>query len=187
MSVVLRVAWSTMLWICAAFTNSAVTLSVYPAITSLIKSVDAGEGNPWNDTYFTPVACILLPNVYYYMGRLTASWFPFPTNETRHGGHIIFLASLARVMFVPFFMLCNASPNNRVVSPVLIHSDAAFYVGMLLCSLSGSHIEAVCMMFGPKTLPDPERQSIAASVMVAWLVTGMAVGAALSSVWVMLL
>ena len=97
------------------------------------------------------------------------------------------LASLARVAFIPFFILCNASPHNRVTSSVLIHSDAVYIGGMVLFALSGSHIESLSMMFGPKVLPDPEQQSVAASVMVAWLVIGMAVGAALGSVCVMLL
>lgn len=184
---VLGVAWVTKVWIGAVFTNFVVTLAVFPAIASLIKSVDAGSGNPWNDIYFTPVACFLLYNVFDYVGRITAGWFPFPTNETRGGGYIILLASLARVVFIPFFILCNASPSNRVVSSVLIHSDAVYGVGMVLFAWSGGHIGALCMMFGPKLLPDPEQQSIAASVMVACLVIGLAVGAALSSVCVMLL
>ena len=62
--------------------------------------------------------CFLLYNVFDYMGRITAGRFPFPTNETRGGGYIILAASLVRVVFIPFFILCNASPNNRVVSSV---------------------------------------------------------------------
>ena len=58
---------------------------------------------------------------------------------------------------------------------------------MVLFAWSGGHLGALCMMFGPKLLPDPKQQSIAASVMVACLVVGLAVGAALSSVCVMLL
>lgn len=69
----------------------------------------------------------------------------------------------------------------------MIHSDAAYAVGMVLFGWSSGHIGTLCMMFGPKLLPDPELQSIAASVMVACLVIGLAVGAALSSICVMLL
>ena len=58
---------------------------------------------------------------------------------------------------------------------------------MFLFAWSGGHLGSLCMMFGPKLLPDPKKQSIAASVMVACLVVGLAVGAALSSVCVMLL
>lgn len=40
---VLGVAWVTKVWIGAVFTNFVVTLAVFPAIASLIKSVDAGS------------------------------------------------------------------------------------------------------------------------------------------------
>ena len=42
-SAVLGVAWTTKVWIGAVFTNFVVTLAVFPAITSLIKSVGAGS------------------------------------------------------------------------------------------------------------------------------------------------
>ena len=42
-SVVLGVAWTTKVWIGAVFANFVVTLAVFPAITSLVKSVDAGN------------------------------------------------------------------------------------------------------------------------------------------------
>ena len=74
-----------------------------------------------------------------------------------------------------------------ILFQILIHSDAAYVVGMVLFAWSGGHLGALCMMFGPKLLPDPKQQSIAASVMVACLVIGLAVGAALSSICVMLL
>ena len=186
-STVLQVTWTTKMWIGAVFFNFVVTLAVYPAITSLIKSTNAGSGNPWNDIYFTPVECILLYNVCYYVGCITAILCPFPTHETRGGGYIILSVSLVRVIFIPFFIFCNASPNNRVMSSVLIHSDAVYGVGMVLFAWSGSHFGTLCMMFGPKLLPDPQQQSIAASVMIAWLVMGLSVGAMLSSICVMLL
>ena len=42
-TVVLGVAWTTKVWIGAVFANFVVTLAVFPAITSLVKSVDAGN------------------------------------------------------------------------------------------------------------------------------------------------
>ena len=42
-SAVLGVAWTTKVWIGAVFTNFVVTLAVFPAIASLIKSENAGS------------------------------------------------------------------------------------------------------------------------------------------------
>ena len=45
-SAVLGVAWTIKVWIGAVTTNFIVTLAVFPAITSLIKSVSAGSVSP---------------------------------------------------------------------------------------------------------------------------------------------
>jgi equilibrative nucleoside transporter 1/2/3 len=70
---------------------------------------------------------------------------------------------------------------------VMVHSDLAFAIGVALFGWSGGHIGALCMMFGPKLLTEPEQQSIAANVMVSFIVLGLAVGAAFSSLCIMLL
>ncbi len=84
----------------------------------------------------------------------------------------------------------SSDTQNEPVSPtlkVLVKSDPAFVIGVALFAWTGGYIGSVVMMFGPKHLPDGQSQSIAASVLVSFLVLGLAFGAALSSVCVMLL
>jgi len=95
--------------------------------------------------------------------------------------------SLARFVFIPLFLFCNASPYNRSLTPVVFDNDFIYLLIMLTFSLSTGYVGAICMMFAPKALKTPEEQGAAASIMVSFLVLGLAVGSVLSQFTVMLL
>ncbi|RUS91485.1 hypothetical protein EGW08_000809, partial [Elysia chlorotica] len=71
---IFRRIWKHCISICLVFW---VTLSVFPAICSLIRSSQVVD-TPWTVTYFTPVVCFLLFNVGDFMGRLSTFLFKFP-------------------------------------------------------------------------------------------------------------
>ena len=52
-------------------------------------------------------------------------------------------------------MFCNVSVNNRETN-ILIHSDAAYIVLMVLFGISNGYIGNIAMMFGPGTVKDPK-------------------------------
>ena len=70
---------------------------------------------------------------------------------------------------------------------VLIDSDAAYLIFMIIFSISNGYIGSVVMMFGPKMLQSGEDQGRAASLLVSFLVTGLAAGAFMSQLVVNLL
>lgn len=174
------------IWILAVFVCFLVTLAVFPAITVLVRSTSYGQGNAWGDIYFIPVGCFLVFNIGDYMGRILASVVQWP-KATNFGSLFILGLSLVRLAFIPLFLFCNASPENRSVTQVHFYSDTAYLVLMVLFSISNGYIGSICMMFAPKMLSTGPEQGQAASLMVSCLVLGLAVGAALSGFCVQLL
>jgi len=193
------------IWILAVFVCFFGTLIVFPAITVLVKSTGSKNAttvfqqlpqngttvatpteNTWSDTYFIPVGCFLLFNVGDFVGRTLAGVIKI--NWATHFGSVCLLGlSLVKLAFVPLFLFCNAAPSNRSVTSVLIDSDAAYLIFMIIFSISNGYIGSVVMMFGPKMLQSGEDQGRAASLLVSFLVTGLAAGAFMSQLVVNLL
>jgi len=155
------------------------TLSVFPSVIVLISSQYSSDpSNIWANIYFTPVTCFLLFNCGDYLGRILASWIKCP-GPGRLGENVTLVLSLARIVFIPLFMLCNAAPSVRTI-PVFFTTDADYYALMVMFSLSNGYLGNLCMMMAPKTSSVKEEQEKIASLMVAVLVMGIGLGSALS-------
>jgi len=172
------------IWILAVFLCFLVTLAVFPAVAVLVQSTD--KGNAWSDKYFIPVGCFLLYNIGDYVGRMFASLVKWP-KATNFGGIFILLLSIVRLAFIPLFLFCNAAPKNRILTEVYFESDAAYLVFNAILAVTNGYIGSIALMFGPKMLERSEDQGRAASILVFFLVMGLAVGAAISSYILLLL
>ena len=181
---VLKITMEIWVWILAVFLTFVVTLACFPAVAALVQS--KSENKIWAQTYFLPVGCFLLFNIGDYLGRLGQSLVQWP-KATPAGGWIVLAMSVARIAFLPLFLFCNASPKNRHYTSVVFDSDAVYLVLIVLFSLSSGYIGSACMMFAPKMLPPGQQQATAASLMVSFLVFGLAIGAALSKCAILLL
>lgn len=153
-----------------------VTLALYPAVAVLVRSVERGHGNAWNDVYFTPVACFLLLNVGDYVGRFTAGLIPLPSCCSPKVW--TFVLSVLRMALVPLMMVCNAQPRSHL--PVLIDTDGGFIGLMALLALSNGYLSTLCFAMAPRSV-SVEEQETASSLMAAALGIGLALGGALSS------
>ena len=94
-------------------------LSLYPALLRLAEPVH--EAAAWA-TYFLPVGVFLAFNLLDFFGRLLASWLHWPP-ASEAGTTLCLAASVARFALVPLFLVCNLSPEDRHLTPVLIKSD----------------------------------------------------------------
>ncbi|KAL0180627.1 hypothetical protein M9458_023033, partial [Cirrhinus mrigala] len=54
---------------------------------------------------------------------------------------------VARVIFVPLFMLCNVQPRYNL--PVYFSHDGWFIGFMILFAFSNGYLASLCMCFGP--------------------------------------
>ncbi|XP_067877597.1 equilibrative nucleoside transporter 2-like [Heterodontus francisci] len=158
--------WKLAIAVCLIFT---VTLSVFPAITAHVSSHT--EQGKWRE-YFIPVCCFLLFNVMDWLGRSVTACSTWPQKD-----NLLLLFVLARVVFIPLFMLCNVT--DRAYLPVLIPHDGWFILFMLLFAFSNGYFVTLCMCYAPKKV-SPRNAETAGAVMAFFLALGLALGAALS-------
>lgn len=119
------------------------TLSVYPAITVLVKSVNHGNGNKWNDVYFLPVLNYLLFNTGDYVGRILSGWLKLPNNKPK----LVALLSVLRIGFVPALLFCNITQKHPL--PILIHSDEIFIALMACFAITNGYIANISCIYAP--------------------------------------
>jgi len=55
---------------------------------------------------------------------------------------------LLRVVFIPFFMLCNVKPSTR--SMPVVFNDYVYCVGSILMALTHGHFCSLVMMYAPR-------------------------------------
>jgi len=171
----LATAWKYLLSVLLIFLSS---LTVFPSVTVLVESQYKSSGDAWANIYFTPVTCFLFFNTGDYLGRILASLIKLPGRDTT-GQNLTLILSSLRLLFIPLFMLCNASPETRQL-PVFFATDADYYALMAMFSFSNGYLGNLCMMMGPKTSNDTVEQERIASMMVAVLVLGIGLGSGLS-------
>ena len=155
-----------------------ITLAVFPAVTVLVESQYLPDQTTWAVKYFTPVTCFLFFNTGDYVGRLISTAMQWPSRTPR-GSYMVLGLSLARLVFIPLFMLCNAAPTKRIL-PVVFHSDAVYVLFMIVFALSNGYLGNMCMLQGPKTSGSSEDQEATAMLLVAFLVLGTGTGSFLS-------
>ncbi|KAM8841840.1 equilibrative nucleoside transporter 1-like isoform 1-T2 [Synchiropus picturatus] len=160
--------WSVALSVCFTFT---ITIGTFPAITADTRSTLAAESS-WN-VYFIPVCCFLFFNLSDWGGRSLSALCTWPGMDS----WLVPALVVARVVFVPLFMLCNVQPRFQL--PIFFHHDGWFILFMVLFAFSNGYLASLCMCFGPKKVLPHEAES-AGVIMAFFLTLGLALGAGLS-------
>lgn len=160
--------WVMALSVCFAFT---ITIGTFPAVTVDVQSY-AADGGAWGK-YFIPVSCFLFFNVFDWAGRSLTAVCMWPGKDSKLLPGLL----LARVIFVPLFMLCNVQP--RLNLPVYFTHDGWYIAFMILFAFSNGYLASLCMCFGPKKV-DPSEAETAGAIMAFFLSLGLALGACLS-------
>ncbi|OXB76602.1 UNVERIFIED_CONTAM: hypothetical protein H355_014493 [Colinus virginianus] len=148
-----------------------VTIGVFPSITAKV-STSLGKENKWG-LYFIPVSCFLIFNVFDWTGRSLTALFTWPGKDSC----LLPVMVVLRVIFIPLFMLCNVQPRNHL--PVIFSHDAWYIIFMIFFSISSGYLASLCMCFGPKKVLAHEAET-AGAVMAFFLTLGLALGAAIS-------
>ena len=91
-----------------------------------------------------------------------------------------------RFVFLPLFLFCNIRPTDRSMTWVMMESDSAYIIIMLLFSVTNGYVGNICMMSGSQVV-QPEEGGTAASLMVAMLGIGLGLGAFLSNFFAQLI
>lgn len=159
-------------WLAAAvFMCFAVTM-FFPVFTAQIVSNMPPDEAPrlFQPASFIPLA-FLLWNAGDLSGRLS-TLLPF---SLRDRPVLLFVVSVARLVFLPLYMLCNVRGRGAVVP-----SDVFYlFVVQLGFGLTNGWLGSSCMMAAPEWVEDGEREATG-GFMGLNLVAGLTVGSLLS-------
>ncbi|XP_030044702.1 equilibrative nucleoside transporter 1-like, partial [Microcaecilia unicolor] len=161
--------WPMALSVCFVFT---VTIGVFPAVTADARSTIAADTSAWSG-YFIPVSCFLLFNLCDWAGRSLTAVCMWPGKDSI----LLHILVIARIIFIPLFMLCNIHPRQYL--PVFFSHDSYYIVVMIVFAFSNGYLASLCMCFGPKKVLAHEAET-AGAIMAFFLSLGLALGAAFS-------
>ncbi|MED6244268.1 hypothetical protein ATANTOWER_001851 [Ataeniobius toweri] len=151
-----------------------VSITVFPAVSSGIQSVNLDSGSPWATTYFVPLTSFLLYNVADFCGRQATAWVQIPGPTSR----VLPALVLCRSVMVPLLMFCNYQPRDHLHT-VLFSNDVYPVIFNCLLGLSNGYLGTLPMIYGPKVVPR-ELAEATGVVMSFFLTLGLAVGSAFS-------
>ncbi|CAJ0954306.1 unnamed protein product, partial [Mesorhabditis belari] len=147
-----------------------VTLTIFPNIMVFIRPyLKGGEYNfLLPESQYINFCVFLLFNVFAFLGSLTANQVQFPKPEG------LWVATWARVLLIPFFMLCNFRPETRTWG-VWFESYYLYIVGAILMSFTSGYLSSLGMMYAPRVV-EKSKGRIAGMMAAFFLILGIVSG-----------
>jgi solute carrier family 29 (equilibrative nucleoside transporter), member 1/2/3 len=160
-------------WLAGAiFLAFAITM-FFPVFTQQILSVRPVDSAP---RLFAPSSFIPLAFLFWNSGDLLGRLLPaIPALSLSHRPRLLFFLSLARIIWIPLYFLCNIKGNGAAIS-----SDFFYLVFVqLLFGITNGYIGSQCMIAFAEWV-DVEERPAAGGFMSLCLVAGLSVGSLLS-------
>ncbi|XP_013908043.1 PREDICTED: equilibrative nucleoside transporter 3 [Thamnophis sirtalis] len=151
-----------------------ISITIFPAVSSSIESVNKFSGSPWTDKYFIPLTSFLLYNFADWCGRQSTAWVQVPGPRSKWLPTMILL----RTLFIPVFMLCNFQPRVHIANVVFAH-DVYPMVFVVFLGFSNGYLSTLSIIYGPKVTPK-EQSEAAGVLMMLFLQVGLALGSGFS-------
>ncbi|KAI5779734.1 nucleoside transporter-domain-containing protein [Geopyxis carbonaria] len=171
-SVSLLVLLRKLRWLAFAIWLSFTVTMVFPIFTQSILSTRPLASNParvFQPDVFIPLG-FLLWNVGDLSGRLACGFPGLTTASPR----VLALAAVARIVFVPIYLLCNVKGAGARVE-----SDLFYWIVQLAFGASNGWIGSCCMMAAPSFVEEEEREACGGFMGLA-LVVGLTTGSVVS-------
>ncbi|KAI1294163.1 Equilibrative nucleoside transporter 1 [Halotydeus destructor] len=149
-----------------------ISLSIFPAVLADVKPLDGVI----SEKYFSSTVCFLLFNLSAMLGNLMVNDSIPKIPPTK-----LWIAIVARVIFIPFFLYCNYLPDKRSW-PVVIETDAIFALGVAIFALSSGYLSSLCMVYAPKSVAS-EHAPIAGMMASFSLMMGILLGLSSSFIY----
>lgn len=162
-----------------------ITLSVFPSITSAIRSVQLPSSPASIHPLLFTAIHFLVFNIGDFIGRYLPSIRRLQIWSSRR--HLYM--ALSRTLFVPLFLLCNVerpSLTTPVTKIPVINSDILFFLILFIFGLSNGYTGSLVMMAAPSREHNfrlkhrPEDVDTAATIAQFCLVGGLAIGSFMS-------
>lgn len=180
---ILYVTYQIWAYAFSIFLIFVVTLSLFPAVLTNIRSVsyhsDEPEEHPWSDCLFVPLMCFLVFNTSDLTGRVIPQWIIWPRNN-----YILLILTISRIVFIPLLLMCNHKGSNDEI--ILFKNDIYPIVFNALMGLSNGYLATLCMVLAPHSV-DSRNAERASAIMSFCLSSGLTIGAFLSFVMLTIL
>ncbi|RCN32700.1 Nucleoside Transporter [Ancylostoma caninum] len=149
-----------------------VTLAVFPAV--LAGTTPNGKGEPWNSAIprelYPGITVFLNFNLMAAIGSTTANFVQFP------GPKLLIYPVAARLLFIPYFMLCNYNVEDRVM-PVWFKNEWFFILGNVVMAFTSGYFSSLAMMYAPRVVQSSYAKT-AGMAGALFLITGIMCGVA---------
>ncbi|GAU96052.1 hypothetical protein RvY_07553-2 [Ramazzottius varieornatus] len=143
-----------------------VTLSVFPNIM-----VNVQRYSMLDDEYFRPVITILNFSVFAFIGNL----IPFACSAP--GPRYVWIPILARIIFFPFFLMCNYNEiGYERRFDVWFTNDYVYAVGGMLLAVTSGYFSSLAMMYASSKVKDSRLAPMAGQLAGFFLVLGIFAG-----------
>lgn len=154
----------------AAMFTFVVTLSVFPSLTVFLRSqYQCQSPSRFHNDLYVP-QFFLLYNLGDFSGRIVAGKF-----QVLKAGTVVY-AALARVVFIPLFLLCN-NANSQL--PIVFVSDMWPICFMIAMAFTNGYVASSSMMLGPSLVDSPDK-NLAGTIMIFCLTLGLMLGSVMS-------
>jgi equilibrative nucleoside transporter 1/2/3 len=139
-----------------------VTLLLFPAVLGKVSS-------PYNfaGEYFGSVFCFLSFNLFGSLGNLLIDYIP------KVPARFLWIPTLARVAFIPFFLYCNFDADNR--TSVVLFGDWIYSIGVAFFAITTGYFSSLAIYYAPK-LVEAEHASMAGMMSSFSLMVGIMTG-----------
>lgn len=149
------------------------SLSVFPPLLVQMQSIhNCSDSYRSFQDLWIPLLFLIF-NLGDFLGRVSAQYWPKTSFITAHN---IWIFTSLRIFIILGMFFCKIDHTQL---PVLFPFDAAPIILLLALGFSNGFYANLCMMFGP-TLVEPEDGSLAGTIMVFCLCTGLLLGSCLS-------
>ncbi|XGW29400.1 hypothetical protein V3C99_008876 [Haemonchus contortus] len=125
-----------------------VTLAVFPTV--LAGTTPNRRDEPWNSAIpkdiYLGLTVFLNFNLLAAIGSTTANFVQIP------GPDNIIIPVLLRLLFIPYFMLCNYNVEDRVM-PVVFKNQWFFIIGNAVMAFTSGYFSSLALMYVPRVVP----------------------------------
>ncbi|GAA5821874.1 hypothetical protein JCM11251_004754 [Rhodosporidiobolus azoricus] len=161
----------------AMFFVFGVTLSVFPSITSTVRSVKTGQPGArllQEPELFVPLGFAVFA-AGDWLGRILPQWEKLAFTNYK----ALLSSSLARIVFVPLFLICNQTSGGE--GHPIIRSDLAFFAILLMFAISNGYLSTLIMLASVvEPSLDEDEIDLAATCLAFYLTLGLSIGSFLS-------
>lgn len=142
-----------------------VSLSIFPSVLVTIGSTTDSLGKYWN-----VIVCFLSFNLCAMIGNISVDLIKHKIPPNR-----LWIMTVARIIFIPFFLFCNAKPDKRTWT-VLFPHDWTYSIGVTLLALTSGYAGSLAIIYAPVSVSDSSNASTAGMMASFSLMIGILAG-----------